>query len=623
MSDREFGQSEQYARDTTNLAHHELHELNTYSTLGHISPKAEDNPAINWMTGQPVTSLSDPPKTVESLGAPIFDVCMLAINQLTNTLSSAASNAFSPPSPINHDYIPTGPTPINLDAADPSMDESVYRDRRPWSSDQEAFRGNDPIEHVVEFATQSLSTISRAIQKDVSESKLGQPTNVHVQKSMNHVLEHAIHTVTYSGLLESMLNTMSTSDGPSDKSGDLVTPEHFGLETEIDLGECEREEFSISYRHDLNIIQLHQRVVRHLQLENGSHLDKLKDKLRIQENLSRFKQTIIDRKRTLQKINESKAEISQIEGSQKLTKYLEASHRILQKYKEIGPKQSIVVFTSTNEEIPKNEKEEVERHRIIGEYLEVVRGFVNIDILRMIDFDNRCHSCNSDLSQLTQMEDELTFCPECNVEVKIPPKSRPTESEDPDNSRSHRNDNYDDRPNFVKAINCYQGKQKNRPSPHIYDLIDKYFIEQGLSYLTGEQVRIHGTDNILDKRRLIFKALRKIEYSGQYENVNLILNIHWGCSLPNISHLEEIILDDYDKSQAIYLQIKGNRKSSLNTQFRLFCHLRNRGWKCSARDFKIITSRKSVLFHKDIWITICTRLGWDDPVYLDEIKMIT
>jgi hypothetical protein len=113
-------------------------------------------------------------------------------------------------------------------------------------------------------------------------------------------------------------------------------------------------------------------------------------------------------------------------------------------------------------------------------------------------------------------------------------------------------------------------------------------------------------------RTLMFKALKDTGNSHYYDHINLILHEMWCWKLPDITHLEDQIMDDYDKSQRVYEALPKDRKSSLNSQFRLFKHLRRLGYPCKSRNFRIPTTHDILEFHENMWAKICEVLDWEN-----------
>ena len=114
-------------------------------------------------------------------------------------------------------------------------------------------------------------------------------------------------------------------------------------------------------------------------------------------------------------------------------------------------------------------------------------------------------------------------------------------------------------------------------------------------------------------KQLMYKALLETGNSGYYEDINLICHVYWGWLLPDIEHLEDRIMHDYDVTQRIYNEIPKDRRSSLNSQFRLYVHLlryqKEISFPIRAKDFKIPTTRDILEWHYSIWSEI-VRQAW-------------
>jgi hypothetical protein len=109
---------------------------------------------------------------------------------------------------------------------------------------------------------------------------------------------------------------------------------------------------------------------------------------------------------------------------------------------------------------------------------------------------------------------------------------------------------------------------------------------------------------------MMYEALNETNNSAYYEDINLILHLYWGWSLPDISQLEDRIMEDYITTQQIYNAIPNkDRDASLNIQFRLFVHLKAVDYPCTKDDFKIQTSRDSLIFHNEMWKIMCEKSG--------------
>ena len=201
--------------------------------------------------------------------------------------------------------------------------------------------------------------------------------------------------------------------------------------------------------------------------------------------------------------------------------------------------------------------------------------------------------CGYDLSTIENEERAAIHCPSCGLECNLVNQVVTS-----CNDKVGKN-NYEDRENFLKALKRFQGKQVNKVPSSVMDKLDDYFRRYNLPL--SDEVKCRPLDSH-GKREgttldMLLKALSEVGCSSYYEDVNLIGHIYWGWALPDLAHLEESIMEDYDKSQRIFEEIKDERKSSLNTQYRLYRHLERQGFPCSKNDFKMVTTREILEYY--------------------------
>ncbi len=179
-----------------------------------------------------------------------------------------------------------------------------------------------------------------------------------------------------------------------------------------------------------------------------------------------------------------------------------------------------------------------------------------------------------------------------------------------------------DRINFMKALEKYQGKQAHNFGPDLFDKLDAYFISINMeigSVISEYPLVINNKSSIRRRgnttRDIMMKALKTIN-AKCYAEINLICKIYWKWELPDISHLEAQIMEDYDISQEIFERIKGDRKSCLNIQYRLWRHLSRIGHPCLPSDFKLIKTSATIDYYENMWENICRELKWDRGISL-------
>lgn len=366
---------------------------------------------------------------------------------------------------------------------------------------------------------------------------------------------------------------------------------------------------SVSYVNDFNLIKVHETILRKLKAESNQ-LTQLKSDLSYELDAIQKPQTIIERNKSISKITHIREEMEAIQSGSKVEKYLDKAAPLIEEYKRIVPQKKKIDFTCKNveelEEGEENDPKYRKKIRLIDRYLYLAKNYINITVVQRKKNVNKC-GCGYDLTDVPIDNFGTQVCPECETERYIIGFNLYKSD-----TLASRND-YSDRDNFEKALMRYQGKQVDKIPDTLFGDLDKYFASRGKatsekikSRSLNERGRKTGTD-----LPMLYKALLATGYSSLYEDANLIAHRYWGWKLPDVTHLESIIMEDYEKTQRIYNMLQKERSSSLGTQFRLFKHLELRGHPCSIGDFKVVKMRESVEHHNAMWREMCE--GCEDP----------
>ena len=371
-----------------------------------------------------------------------------------------------------------------------------------------------------------------------------------------------------------------------------------------------------TYTYDYNIFLIDEILRKKFKQEKKNNLVILRDKLREENKRISEKQNMIERKTSRKKIDKYQQDIERYENNIDENTYEKKARPLLDAYEKIGPLSTVISFTSiekeNNEEIPEDPDLQNYRHEIIFKYLECARKFIPINLVRELQNNNTC-PCGVSYDEVEIFEDDFgsSVCPNCGIErikiVRVPFFS--------DGSRYNNSRNsYEDRANFEKVLLRFQGKQITKPEKILYEKLDEYFISRGLSSSKEYHMMplLSNGKKAGTSKELMFESLAAIKCSGYYDDINLICNIFFGWKLPDISHLENAIMKDYDMFQKVYesLDLEG-RKSSLNSQWKLYILLRRRNYPCKAKDFKIPRTPHILEYHKTITKKIYEILNWD------------
>jgi rubrerythrin len=357
----------------------------------------------------------------------------------------------------------------------------------------------------------------------------------------------------------------------------------------------------------LNILEIDTFIKQKFNFEYEHKLKLLRNQLDIEKHKLNKKLFAIERITIENEIHNIESSISEILNQNKLKEYQNDTKNILDLYKDIGPKKKVISFTmsksdKSSPELPNASNQE--QLLLIEKYLSIAKQYHNINIQYPTSKLN-CSGCGFNLKKILEDDKGIIVCPVCGVEKLILIKNTIIS----DNKNNISREGYEDRENFEKALYRFQGKQINKPPERLYKELDNYFKSFNPPLPTGDIIKSYpllpngskkGTS-----RSMILKALSETGNSVFYEDVNLITHIYWGWTLPDLSAEEANILNDYDITQEVYKKIQKDRKSSLNTQYRLWQHLRIRGFNYPIEVFKIVKTPDILAEHDRIMEIMC------------------
>ncbi len=392
----------------------------------------------------------------------------------------------------------------------------------------------------------------------------------------------------------------------------FTSTNYYGLsdiQSEDVLLEDVPDTISVSYVNDFNLIKVHETILRKLRAETNK-IPKLRLQLKRELSVIQSPQTIIERNKSIRKIKKIQNEIKVIRQESRIRDYLEKAKPYIEEYKRLVPQKRKIDFTSKKEKVLDEEEEKDPKYRrkilLVDRYLRIAKNYIKVNVEQKKRNVNKC-VCGFDLTDIPIDNFGTQICPECETERYIVGFNLHKTD-----TLATRND-YSDRDNFEKALMRYQGKQVDKIPDGLFNDLDKYFSSRGKP--GSDEIKSRSIDSRGRKRgtnlAMLYKALLDTGYSSLYEDANLIAHRYWGWKLPDVTHLESIIMEDYEKTQRIYNMLQKQRSSSLGTQFRLFKHLELRGYPCSIGDFKVVKMRESIERHNEMWKEMCD--GCDDP----------
>ena len=365
------------------------------------------------------------------------------------------------------------------------------------------------------------------------------------------------------------------------------------------------ESINGSYTYDLNILELHDCILRILE-----NLKKKKiDELRRVEAEEKYKITSpqypIERNHSIETIKRVELELKDLEGGIKKNEYITKVSPILNEYKNLGTLKKHMTFgrgiqIGHSENIDKK----LQRFSIIERYLQIANKYMEINIYRTPSMKG-CTLCGYDISSIESIENENIICPNCNMEI-TDISSHKNESTSNDKKSVS---NYEGRVNFINELHRFQGKPtKSKIPPNLSESLDEHFRKK--SFPIGDSIK---SDKRLLKntsKDLMYIALKSIGMAALYKDINLICHLYWGYELINLENLESQIMERYDMIDKIYETLKDDRSSSLNTQYELWWILDSLDFKCYPTDFKIPKTSEIFQYHEKMREKISKILNW-------------
>ncbi len=227
-----------------------------------------------------------------------------------------------------------------------------------------------------------------------------------------------------------------------------------------------------------------------------------------------------------------------------------------------------------------------------------------------------CSKCGS-VSFIFQTDQNLEICEDCGKQEEKSYKSLSYKDISRVNMSSKYS--YERKIHFKDCINQFQGKQNATIDDNVFKELEDQFERHGLlvgDKSTPKKIRF---ENITKEQILLF--LKENGHSKHYEDVVLIFHKMTGKKVDDISHLENQLMEDFDKISNLYdkkfkFTGKIDRKSFINTQYILFQLLRRHKYPCKKEDFNMLKTLDRKSFHDDIVKELFETLGFNfTPIF--------
>jgi len=363
---------------------------------------------------------------------------------------------------------------------------------------------------------------------------------------------------------------------------------------------------------DIDIIDINLKILENFD-KQISTLPKLKKHLSELENTETDKIPLRTRKILEKNIENLKEEIRTIETGEKKNFYIVETIELIEKYTELLKKPQKVSFCG------KPNIENKERDNVVRKYIELIKDYWNIAIKlpeekKYVGTKLSCNNCSNKTD--FEMDENYYTCKKCWSQQEQEPTI--TSYKDSDRVNISVKYTYDRKIHFRDCILQYQGKQNCTIDQKIYDNLEKAFENHGL--LIGDKTTKKELRFSKITRDNVLMFLKEEEGgSKHYENVILIHYNMTGKKPDDISHLEELLLADFDVLVDLYdkkFKNKVKRVNFISAPYVLYQLLRRHKHPCKKEDFVILKTIDGKMFCDNVYGELSKELEWySEPLY--------
>lgn len=377
---------------------------------------------------------------------------------------------------------------------------------------------------------------------------------------------------------------------------------------------------------NIDILTVHMQIIQHLQKPK----DEEKERVRLQELKDHFNQmrdklskSVSD---NLQKeIHVLENHLRQVQDFSLLNFYLLYSIPIIERYKEFTNRRIKVYFDSRQD--THIQETQLEKKKLITEYLYLTHKFFksfeflkNIIPEEIIPQENQtvmdrnqnvsCPSCQNSVS--FEIFDNQSVCRDCGM-VMDAFSNQILSFKDIERVNISMKYTYDRRTHFRDCFYQFQGKQNVTIPPIIYEQITKQLLAHGIIPNNYRDLPKEMAFEKVTKEHInIF--LKDTKFVKHYEDSVLIYHVLTGKPVPDLSYLEEDIMNDFDLLVEHYdkkFKQQTDRKNFINTQYVLYQLLKRHKYPCQKEDFNILKTIDRKYYHDEICADLFNSLNWN------------
>ena len=282
-----------------------------------------------------------------------------------------------------------------------------------------------------------------------------------------------------------------------------------------------------------------------------------------------------------QQLNILRKRIQDLESTFELGYYIHKSTDILEKYKKLMSSKDSCSFIRTNSTLATEET--FEKNKLVAQYVAIARDYVDIENYKYEAGKLMCPICGPE-DMIRDIDDDTLFsCYKCGVEVEILDDTPSFKDTDRVNMSSRYT--YTRRGHFIDAMKKYQGK--HNIDPDILNVIVKDL---------KVEMSFHNLDSIRLTKDHLYMFLSEKKLNKHYDDINLLFHIITGKECPEFSHLENLLLEDFEQQEKALDEVVANdinddRINSINVYYKLCKLLQRRKYPCKKSDFYILKTK--------------------------------
>ena len=375
-----------------------------------------------------------------------------------------------------------------------------------------------------------------------------------------------------------------------------------------------QKSITVAFREQYDIMSIHRIIINKIKCEYDTAyyiLNKI-DALNIYKDSDI---SLVEKRSTISKINKLDEKYKRFSDPNRLEHYTKEAEKYIKEYQSIPPSSHVIdIMDKYNNKYIPNE-DDFDRITVIKEYIRFAKNYIVIDMTctghKSSTLPYQCDCCNTDLRNITINSDGSIICPNCFKHKYMKGICSVSENSEVETNNS----SYVDTENFIKALHKYQGKLVPKLDMNsIMVSLDKHF--ESIGFPNRDIIKTRELDS--KGRRTgttITIMLNAMSSTGlkYYSDVHYFAHVYWDWVLQDLTSIEDLIIEDYRKTQQVWYSIPQNikdRRSSLPTAFRLLSHLRMRGQMVDESDFKI---PKNISHYNELWKIMCEGAQQLDP----------